>query len=426
MLRTKTLLYTTRRMLNKKFSPGISLIAWATGIRWIGWGFVEPILPLFLFSFGDSFANAGLLKATYDISYLLFLPITGILVDKISAKKIILIGLIAYPLIGLSYSLAAFFSITALIVVARFLNGFAYAFDSIGRATYYMRAVKDKHISSAFGHFDSISSFVYIGAMLLGLLIVPHVSFQWLALLIIPFSLIAVFMIQLWLPSQTTKQSVQTHHHKLSLHFFRGLKKELTDWGIGLHVVGIFVFFLGFIKSVVQFVLPIFAFTQGASITQVIFMAILLNIPTLFGDPIGRVADNHRLGSIIFGLCMTTVFFFALAFDQNYIFLLITILGIGFVNEIVGLSGKGIMSRLSRPSHYGKTNSIMEALRDFGTLSGPIVIGLLIDLLNPSLAFITVGSLGLLLAGLILLTKQHFDKVSIHHYHQRRHVSRAS
>lgn len=404
------------------FPLGVRLIAWATGTRWIGWGFVEPILPLFLFSFGESFANAGLLKASYDIAYLLFLPIAGILVDKIPAKKVIILGLLAYPLVGLSYSLAAFFGVAGFIILARFLNGFAFSFDSVGRATYYMRAVKNQHVSAAFGHFDTISSFVYIGAMLLGLLIVPHVEFKWLALLIIPFSIIAILMLLFWLPKQKSTKAIHPYHHKLSRDFLKSIKNELKEWNAGLRIVGVFVFFLGFIKSIVRFVLPIFAFTQGASITQVIFMAVLLSVPTLFGDPIGRVADRYRLGSIVFGLCMATLFFFALSIEQSYIFILVTILGIGLVNEMVGLSGKGITSRLSRPSHYGKTNSVMEAIRDFGALSGPIIIGLLIDLISASLAFVTIGILGLLLAGLILLTKKHLDNVPAHAYHQRRHI----
>jgi len=408
--------------MKNKFPFGVRLIAWATGIRWIGWGLVEPIIPIFLFTFGHSYVNAGLLKSSFDIAYLIFLPIAGALIDRKYAKIIIIAGLVAYPFIGLSYFLAGFLGVAAFIVLARILNGFAYAFDSIGRATYYMRSVENKHISSAFGHFDTVSGFIYSSALLLGLLIIPRFEFEWLALAIIPFSIIGLLIIWFWLPKKQPANSIQKYHHSFSKSFFKNIGKEIKNWNFELKLVGLFVFFLGFIKSTAGFILPIFAFTQGSSILQIVFMAVLLNIPALFGNILGRVADKNRLASVIFGLCVAAFFFFVLAINQNYIFILATILGIGLAGEIVSLSGNGITARLTRPSHYGKTNSAMDSLRQVGALSSPLLLGFLLDSFNSTLTFAAIGIASTVIALMIFIFQKKFQTVSVHAYHQKRHI----
>src|SRR3989344_2171452 len=82
---------------------GIKLITLATTIRWIGWGFVEGFLPVFLFSFADSYAETGAFQSIYELVFVLAVPFVGMIADKISSKTILVIGLLIYPFIGFSY-----------------------------------------------------------------------------------------------------------------------------------------------------------------------------------------------------------------------------------------------------------------------------------------------------------------------------------
>ena len=73
-------------------------------------GLVGDLLnPCFLclsFSFPRSYAEAGLIRASYDVSFILALPIIGMAADRFKATSIILVGLLLYTLIGASYFLA--------------------------------------------------------------------------------------------------------------------------------------------------------------------------------------------------------------------------------------------------------------------------------------------------------------------------------
>jgi MFS family permease len=405
------------------FHKGVSLIAWATGIRWIGWAFVEPIIPLFFYSFTESYAYAGVLHSAYYIVFLLSLPIVGELADRMQAKTVILIGLLAYPFIGLSYFLAGFFGIALFVVIARALNGFGYAFDNVGRATYYMRAVKEGRMSEAFGHFDAVSTTVYVSALFLALLVIPLFGFEWLALFIIPFSIVAIILLFFWLPKQKTKTSIHPYHYAFTKTAFTEMINEVRGWGLGLRLVGLFVFFQGFTKSVARFILPIFAFATGSSLLQVIFMAVLFEVPKLFGDLLGRAADKRRVAALMFGITLSCFFFVVLAFSQEYVFLLVTILGIGFVSELVGLSEKGLKARLTRPSHFGKMNSVMNALMTIGGFTSPLALGFMLDFSTATITFLTIALFGLILLVLIGKYQNEFEKVPAHAYQQKRHLS---
>jgi len=104
---------------SEPLSDGVKQIALARTIRWIGWGFGESLIPLFIFYFSRSFAEAGLFKSIYDIATLLTLPIIGAWADRTPAKSLIVVALLLYPLVGLSYFLAGVFGAAIFIVLAR-------------------------------------------------------------------------------------------------------------------------------------------------------------------------------------------------------------------------------------------------------------------------------------------------------------------
>ena len=82
-------------IFNGKKIPGdVKLLTWATTVRWIGWGVVEALVPIFLLSFAKSYAETGLLSSMYDIAFIISLPFVGLLADKISSRTILILGMI--------------------------------------------------------------------------------------------------------------------------------------------------------------------------------------------------------------------------------------------------------------------------------------------------------------------------------------------
>ncbi len=67
------ILFTMRR--DRSLPSGVRLIAWMRTIRWVGWGFGEALIPVLIMSLTGTFASAGLLTSTFDITLLLALPV---------------------------------------------------------------------------------------------------------------------------------------------------------------------------------------------------------------------------------------------------------------------------------------------------------------------------------------------------------------
>ncbi|NTU66864.1 MAG: MFS transporter [Candidatus Moranbacteria bacterium] len=120
----------------KDVPKGVRMITLITSIRWMGWGFAESLIPVFLFSFGKTYAEAGLLKSVLDVSLIVSMLFAGLIADSISATAMIAVGLVIYIFIGLGYWMAGVTGLVVFILFARIMNGISYALDSVGREAY--------------------------------------------------------------------------------------------------------------------------------------------------------------------------------------------------------------------------------------------------------------------------------------------------
>ncbi len=53
---------------------GIRTMTLARGLRWLGWGLCETLIPVLIFSFSHTFVEAGIFRSIYDIVFLISLP----------------------------------------------------------------------------------------------------------------------------------------------------------------------------------------------------------------------------------------------------------------------------------------------------------------------------------------------------------------
>ena len=180
---------------NEEIPYGIRLLTTATSVRWFGWGFAETLIPVLLFSFGNSFAEAGLLKASVDITFILSLPIIGLYADKVRATTLLLISYFLYIFVGLGYFLAGVTGLVIFILLARFINGISWGLDVVARETYFRRHVVENKIATAFGYFDTVANLWWIVAAIIGIFLIKYFSISTLLLLIAPFSLISFLII---------------------------------------------------------------------------------------------------------------------------------------------------------------------------------------------------------------------------------------
>jgi len=363
-------------------SHGIKSIAWARAVRWIGWGFGEALIPIFIFGFTNTFAEAGLMRSIYEIVMLLTLPIVGNMLDRMSARYIILVSLALYPFVGLSYLFAGLFSMSVFIVIARALNGLLWSMENMGVATYYRRTARPESVASSFGYIDMWSHLGWISAAFVGMIFLSaEVPLHWLLFLIAPTSLIALVIARrapVDIPGQQAKPE------RVRPLLFRSYAKEWGEWKTWnghLWLLGALVLLSGFIEALIWFFIPIDAYIQGADMYLVILLSVVGAVPTLVGYVLGTFADKrNNYGLVAGGLAFAAAIMIGLAFFPHlYVWKLAASFMLGILLELFVVIQQNLVTKLGPAETYGQRGSAFESIATIGDLGAPLILGILLD-----------------------------------------------
>jgi MFS family permease len=384
-------------MRQKQLPYGVRIFAWARAIRWIGWGFGEALLPVFIIMFSKSFAEAGLFSASVDIAGFISLPFIGMWADKVPARRLILWSLILYPIVGASYFLAGAFGLALYIVIARIVNGVTWELENVGIETYYRRTIESDHIASSFGYIETWSHFAWIAAALSGIILIRFIPIYGLLFLITPFALVA-YMVAFKAP----KDSLHTNDAKQKLSFFHTYRKaasEWRSWDSGLWMVSLLILFSSVLSALMYFFIPIDAYLTGANLPMVILITIFGSMPALFSYQLGRLADiRNKYHLIAFGLCGTAVIAVGLALFPQYWFKLVAMFLLGIILELFYVAQSSLITTLGPSETYGKRGSAFESIVTLGDLSAPLILGIGLDVLGFSNVALIVGFSAFILA----------------------------
>ena len=373
-----------------------------TSLRWLGWGFAESLIPVFLYTFGHTFAQAGLLRSSYDIAYIAALPIAGVLADRMRATSLVLIGLIFYLFVGGSYLLAGVTGLAIFIVVARTTNGVAYAFDSIGRNTCLRRHTQPSKLATVFGYLDTVADFWWIVGAALGIYLIKYFSIPSLLFLITPTSLIAIFILLKYRKKKIEKTG-EAKREKVS---FSSVFREVKYWNIKLKSLLVFNFFIYLTIAVIIFFLPIQAFLNGDGYLSIIMMGIVPNVPFVFSWKLGKLFDKRGKKFFTQSLFLFAFLVFSLAFTNNYFWQLIVMFSVSLIAELIYLGTSEMITVNSQPEHLGRVDGIMRSFGDLGNMIGPLAIGVIMDSYGFSIAYSVLGVIILTVAWIFYITNK--------------------
>lgn len=389
---------------------GVKILTYITAIRWIGWGFADALLPVFLFSFAQNYATTSLLRSAYDVAFILSLPVAGMLADRIRATSLIIFGLIIYLFIGSGYFLAGLTGFVLFAVTARFLNGISYSFDVLGRDTYTRRVTRKEHLATVFGFVDTFATFWWIAAAIAGIFLIKYFSIHTLLFLITPTSLVALFIAWKFRRhgEETGKKQAVASKIKVKTAYMEAVK-EFGMWGWNLRLLGVFNFFIAFCSAVVGFFLPIEAYSANGNFSQAMLIGILLVVPTLFGSNLGKWFDKKGISLFPYCFLLFGFLLFLLAFSDSYLVKLGVAFGVGIVLELLSLGSNELITVCANPEHFGRVGGVMRSIHDMGGMVGPLVIGILIDWQGVHLPYVILAAIMIFLAIMFYSIK---DKVS--------------
>ena len=371
---------------NEEIPYGIRLLTTATSVRWFGWGFAETLIPVLLFSFGNSFAEAGLLKASVDITFILSLPIIGLYADKVRATTLLLISYFLYIFVGLGYFLAGVTGLVIFILLARFINGISWGLDVVARETYFRRHVVENKIATAFGYFDTVANLWWIVAAIIGIFLIKYFSISTLLLLIAPFSFISFLIILKFRGKEEKTHAVAGGYR--AINFI----KEIKEWGVALKSIVGFNFLIAFTGAVVVFFLPIEVYKESGSLTPVILMGIVYVLPSLAGWSLGKLFDTKGYKILGASLLVFALLLLSLSFLTSFFWRLVIMFVISMILELISVGSNELITASTKPEHFGRIDGVMKSIATIGGMTGPFVVGILMDATSASSAYLSLSA----------------------------------
>jgi predicted MFS family arabinose efflux permease len=384
------------RLFNQKIHTGVRRISLATGIRWMGWGLTDALFFVFIFSFAGSYAETGLISSVYSIVFLIVTPLIGVVTNHMRAKTIILTGVLMYPFIGLSYYLAGLWGMVTFVILARLLNGIAYALDSVGRVTYVRRHTPKEHIGSALGYMKSVANFFWVSAMLLSIVLVKYFEIHELFLFVIPTSIIAFFI--MWsIPQDELDNSENKWLKYVSPKVYISSIQEFIMWKKGMKIMMFFNFIAFGSYSVVRTFVPIFIFISGDDLTRVIIFMMVFSLPAVFGISLGWLADRSNKIHLAISLLVMGLSIFIFSYTTIFVVQLIMLFLFSLIVEYLVYFVDSFMTKAGDDRHYGSITSIVSEVGELASIAGPILMGFVLDAYGEGTTFAVMG-LGIMLS----------------------------
>lgn len=362
----------------------------------LGLGIIIPILPFYAQTLGANGFWLGAIFAGFSLSRSAFMPLVGKLSDEKGRKKFIAFGLFIYALSSLGYIYSN--NIPSLFLV-RVIQGFCSAMI-VPISMAYIGDIAPRDKEGTYMGLFTVSLFLGFGfGPFLGGCIQDLFNVNTAFIVMGILCGLAFLFVLLWLPSSHAKQYPKT----ASSDPFRNILKQSQIWGII-----IYRFVSAFSRASVLTFLPLFASYNldmgGFEIGLIISAGVLLT--SFLQIPCGRLADiiNRRtliiIGNILYSLGI--IFFpFTDGFGQ--------VLGL---NLLVGTFGaisipaaSAIVVEQGKRCGMGSTMAVFNVAMSLGLGTGPLLAGLIHDLVDLDTVFYfsaVLGIIGTLVAGRFL------------------------
>jgi MFS family permease len=351
----------------------------------------NPVLPLFALYLGAGPEAIGLAVGISTVTGILFKMPAGALSDIIGRRKTMLVGLCFFALIPFAYF---FISSYAMLVVVRFLHGFATAiYGPVAMAVVAdMAGAKKGEMLSWFSSVTIMGTLAGapIGGLLLSLMGGAHgasdTTFHVIYGIVAATGVLALLLGMgfLFKDEKPRDQSAEPWFRK----FISGIREVAGDRRViaASGMEGVQNMAMGALEAF----LPIYAVTvAGLSAFEAGLLWAGQMITTMLAKPLmGRFSDGHgRNGVIVAGMLCCAAPFALIPTLTGFWSLLAACLIFGLGEALVTSSSAALVADLCREKHYGTAMGVFGTLYDVGHASGPILSGILVGMLGYGWAF---------------------------------------
>lgn len=319
---------------------------------------IFPVLPLYIKDLGGNDSIIGLVMGIFTVSTLIARPISGLLLDKVGKRNVLLIGLSIFTAMVYMYGVV---SSILLIIVIRLIHGFGWGFSGTATATIASEIIPKSRFAEGMGYFSLSNGLAMAFGPAVGIYLSSvhgiHSVFYVAAALAL-FSFVIGFFIK-----------CKPKKHSLSKH----LKAELYEKS-AIKAAVLMYFLIFTLGSIVSY-LPLYAYSKGIDNIGIFFTLYALTI--LITRPmVGKIIDRFNVKITMmpsFMLIIAAIIFLTQA-STLYGFLGVAVLyGMGFGSLQTTLQTMAVRD----VPHYrlGAANATLFSGLDLGMGTGVMTLG---------------------------------------------------
>jgi len=368
--------------MTKKAFPVLALSIFSS---MLGVGIIAPLLPLYAENLGATGIWIGIIFAGFSISRAIIMPIAGRLSDRRGRKLFLSIGLLSYSIISLGYIWAN--SVLGLTLV-RLIHGLAAGMIMPIAQAYIGDISPEGEEGKWMGYFNAAFFTGFGFGPLMGGVLTDHFGMNVAFSTMGGLNLLAFLIVALFLPKVRQRKIPASLHPSF---------KEMSTSSM---IKGIFSFRLAFSLGRGAFAafLPIFAGIYiGLSPTLIgILIAVNILLMSTLGIYGGHVADrfNRRILVIVGSLANLT--YLALIPLGGNFWQLLGICALGGASGAIAMPAASALTvEEGRRFGMGSTMAIFGMAFSIGMAIGPILSGVIADLVNINSVFYFGAIMGL-------------------------------
>jgi len=364
----------------------------ATAITMLSMGIITPILPLYAKSMMATNIQLGIIFSGFALSRGIFAPIIGKYSDNYGRKNLIVFGLIIFIILSVSFALASSpFTLT----IIRIVQGFSSILVTpVAQA--YIGDITPKGKEGNYMNLFFMSFFAgqaagpYFGGYLTDQFNI-RTPFYVMAIL----SLIALILVLFLVPESSAVKKDNNKDESILKSLFPVFKDK--------PMIGIMTYMSsrGFYRWGFNTFFPILAVkTISMSATNIgLVLSAYMISGSIIQYPFGLAVDRfpgQKLNLILIGGSVSAIAMIIFTcYDSLIMYAFLTII-MGVFSSVSRASAVAIRTERGRVHGMGAVTGAFTSSLSFGQVLGPIVFGIIADLLNLPAAFIIGGVIGLI------------------------------
>lgn len=354
---------------------------------------LSPTLPVYVVEIGVPETLAGTMLTAFAVGALLFRPVSGVLVDRIGRKKMVMIGAVVVFGSFLCYLLTSTFYA---MMVIRVVQGIGFCLTSTGLGTIASDVIPRDKITEGIGY--------YALAGAVSMTVGPAIGF----FLKDNLGMTAIFFTGLGLCAVCLLSAYNITYRENLIKVEKGTKLKIKLFEKNSLLPAAMIFSVTVSQTALTTYLALYAKSIGIASVGSFFL--LNSFGTISARAFaGRI--TNRVGEqkfLIAAVSLTACCMFAVGLMRSYVMLCLIAVIYGFGYGVIYPVTNAMSIKNAVPENRGAANATYSASFDFGTIMGGMVWGFVAVVTGYSVMYMIAAALMLVVIPLTFLYRKKF------------------